>query len=102
IWVLLGIFAFIGSAYRGVALTELRTIFIQPALYYMIYRSLPHKRQTNIHIIDTLIVAGLVVATIGLFQYARGEAIIEAEGGARRLASVYGSPNNVSLFIGRC
>jgi O-antigen ligase len=28
--------------------------------------------------------------------------VIEAEGGARRLASVYGSPNNVALFLGRC
>ena len=39
---------------------------------------------------------------IGLFQFVNGEAIITAEGGARRLASVYGSPNNVGLFLGRC
>jgi O-antigen ligase len=44
----------------------------------------------------------MVVAIIGLYQFVRGEAIITAEEGARRLASVYGSPNNVGLFLGRC
>lgn len=101
-WVILGIIAYFSSAQRDIAFTELRTIIIQPALYYAIFRSLPIHRLKNIHIIDVLIVAGVAVAAIGLIQFLRGEAIIEAEGGARRLASVYGSPNNVSLFLGRC
>ncbi len=37
-----------------------------------------------------------------MFQFVNGQAIITAEDGARRLASVYGSPNNVGLFLGRC
>ena len=52
--------------------------------------------------VDALIIAGLLVAIIGLWQYLNGEAIITAEGGSRRLASVYGSPNNVALILGRC
>ena len=35
-------------------------------------------------------------------MWIRGDAIITAEGGARRVASVYGSPNNVGLILGRC
>jgi len=48
------------------------------------------------------------MAVIGLVTYGRCvltdvcTAVIEAEGGTRRLASVYGSPNNVALFLGRC
>ena len=41
-------------------------------------------------------------AVIGIYLFLRGEAIITAEAGVRRLASVYGSPNNVGLFLGRC
>src|SRR6185369_1085257 len=37
-----------------------------------------------------------------LWQFLQGQSIITAEDGARRLASVYGSPNNVGLFLGRC
>ncbi|MEQ8673417.1 MAG: O-antigen ligase family protein [Aggregatilineales bacterium] len=99
-WMVLGILAFSWSTYRNVAITELRTIIIQPALYYMIFRTLPQDKKSRV--VDMLIFAGVMVATIGLVQYALGESIIEAEGGANRLASVYGSPNNVSLFLGRC
>ncbi|MFN8448348.1 MAG: O-antigen ligase family protein [Anaerolineae bacterium] len=49
-----------------------------------------------------MIIAGVLVAAIGLYQYVRGDSVIAAEGGALRLASVYGSPNNVGLFLGRC
>jgi len=50
----------------------------------------------------TVSYAGLAVGVIGLYQFVNGQAIITAEGGAERLASVYGSPNNVGLFLGRC
>jgi putative inorganic carbon (HCO3(-)) transporter len=42
-----------------------------------------------------------LVAVIGLIQYAFNLNIITAEEGVRRLRSVYGSPNNVGLFLGR-
>ena len=45
--------------------------------------------------------AGVLVAVIGLVQYAFNLNIITAEEGVRRLRSVYGSPNNVGLFLGR-
>src|SRR5690606_14555955 len=53
-------------------------------------------------IVDILLLSGFIVAVIGLWQFGQGEAVITAEAGARRLASVYGSPNNVGLFLGRC
>jgi O-antigen ligase len=41
------------------------------------------------------------VALVGLYQYAFTQDIITAEAGLRRLKSVYGSPNNVGLYLGR-
>jgi O-antigen ligase len=54
-----------------------------------------------LRLIDALLLAGVIVCLVGLYLYVRGEAIITAEEGARRLASVYGSPNNVGLLLGR-
>lgn len=84
-----------------VALTELRTLILEPALFYGLFRALRPNKETLIRFVDALIAAGLLVALIGLLAYLQGEAIITAEGGARRLASVYGSPNNAALLFGR-
>ncbi|MCP4517369.1 MAG: O-antigen ligase family protein, partial [Delftia sp.] len=42
-----------------------------------------------------------VVAMIGLVQFGLGVNVITAEQGFRRLRSVYGSPNNAGLYLGR-
>lgn len=101
-WVVLGILSLLWAAWRGVAITELRVLIIEPALFYLIFRTTALNRADVIRLVDALLAAGFLVAAIGLFQYVRGEAVITAEGAARRLASVYGSPNNVALFLGRC
>jgi O-antigen ligase len=51
--------------------------------------------------VDALMLAGFVVAVVGLIQYTFNINIITAEEGQHRLRSVYGSPNNVGLFLGR-
>jgi O-antigen ligase len=99
---LLGLISVIWAEQRGAAITEWRTLLFEPALFYLILRTTAHDRLTLLRLVDTLLIAGVVVAVIGLFQFANGQAIITAEDGARRLASVYGSPNNVGLFLGRC
>jgi O-antigen ligase len=58
-------------------------------------------RQAVWRIVDFLMLAGVLVAVIGLAQYVFNLNLITAEEGARRLRSVYGSPNNVGLFLGR-
>ncbi|MBL8163237.1 MAG: O-antigen ligase family protein [Anaerolineae bacterium] len=100
-WVVLGCAAFLWSERRGEALTELRMLFIEPAIFYLIFRSTRLSRGQVVRIVDALLLAGLFVAVIGLWQFIQGQAIITAEAGARRLASVYGSPNNVALLLGR-
>jgi O-antigen ligase len=102
VWVTLGIVSLSWATYRGFAITELRTLIIEPALFYLILRSVRFDNQTLLRLVDALLLAGVVVCLVGLYMYARGEAVITAEDGVRRLASVYGSPNNVGLLLGRC
>ncbi len=84
-----------------VAVTELRTLIIEPALFYAIFRALRPDKAILLRMIMALVAAALIVSTIGLVGYFFGDAVITAEGGARRLVSVYGSPNNVGLLLGR-
>jgi O-antigen ligase len=101
-YLLLGVTSLLWTEYRAVAITELRVLFVEPCLFYLMLRTSRLTQQDWLKLVDTLIIAGVAVAVIGLLQYVRGDAIITAEDGARRLASVYGSPNNVGLWLGRC
>jgi O-antigen ligase len=103
--VLFGVLALISLLWAErlpVAITELRKLFIEPLLFYAILRSIKPDKTTLLRLADALLFAGMLVAVIGIYLFLRGEAIITAEAGAQRLASVYGSPNNVGLFLGRC
>ncbi len=86
---------------RGVALREFRVVVLEPALYYLMLRTTCLGRRTRWRIADAFVLGGIVVALIGLYQYAFTDQIITAEAGLRRLKSVYGSPNNVGLYLGR-
>jgi O-antigen ligase len=100
-WVVLGVISLSWATTTTTATTELRTLILEPSLLYLILRSITVNRHTMLRLIDALLLAGVIVCLVGLYLYVRGEAIITAEEGARRLASVYGSPNNVGLLLGR-
>ena len=51
--------------------------------------------------VDGYLLGGVAVAVLGLVWYATGSHVITAEGGLARLRSIYGSPNNVGLYLGR-
>jgi O-antigen ligase len=99
--VLIAFLSLLWSQYPERAITELRQYIIEPAIFYVMIRSIRPQKQTYQQLVDALILAGVLVATIGLAQYVQGQGIITAEAGAKRLASVYGSPNNVGLMLGR-
>jgi O-antigen ligase len=105
-WAVLGFLAVAFSSLfvaevQGVAAREFRVIVLEPALYYLMLRTTPLDRRVRWRIVDAFVLGGTVVALIGLFQYAFTDEIITAEAGLRRLKSVYGSPNNVGLYLGR-
>ncbi len=104
-FVLVSILTLTWSEQRAPALRELRTMIFEPVLFYILLRLTRLERMDWLRLIDTLLIAVVAVCLIGLGQYVHilGDGgIVTAEGGSQRLASVYGSPNNVALFLGRC
>ena len=101
-WVAIGLVSLSWAQYRAQAVTEFRVILVEAALFYLIMRTTTLSHRRLAHLVDTLLIAGVVVSIVGLILFVQGEATITAEAGARRLASVYGSPNNLALFLGRC
>lgn len=85
----------------GVAFTDLRQVVIEPLVVYLVLRTMPLTPRERWRIVDLLILTGAVVALVGLVQIATGTNVILAEGGIPRLRSVYNSPNNAALFLGR-
>lgn len=86
---------------RWAALFELRAVFLLPALYYALLRLARLNNQARQRLVDAFVLGGVGVAAIGLVQYVLGHDVVIAEGGLPRLQSVYYSPNNVGLYLGR-
>jgi O-antigen ligase len=85
-----------------VASNEWRMVILEPALFYFLLRGINPREREMWTILDAFVLGGLVVALYGLWQYGfQQEELITAEGGLLRLRSIYGSPNNVALYLGR-
>ncbi|MEK7325835.1 MAG: O-antigen ligase family protein, partial [Chloroflexota bacterium] len=86
---------------RGVAIREFRVIVLEPALFYLLLRIIPLDEKQIWRIVDFFLLGAVVVAAIGLGNLITGTNLITAEGGVARIRSVFGSPNNLGLFLGR-
>jgi O-antigen ligase len=84
-----------------VATNEWRVVMVEPAVFYFLLRFGRLKEKEWKTILDAFILGGLVVALYGLWQVVTGQDLITAEAGLQRLHSIYGSPNNVALYLGR-
>ncbi len=100
-WVTLGGMAILWSADHSVALTDFRTIFLEPGLFYLIIRIALRSQEGYIRLAKWFVFAGILVAGISLTQYIFGASIITAENDVPRLAGIYGSPNNLALYLER-
>jgi len=89
------------AEYRRFALRELRVVILEPVLFYLMLRTSRTAGKGIWRIVDGLVLGAVVVALIGLVQFGLGVNVITAEEGFRRLRSVYGSPNNAGLYLGR-
>jgi O-antigen ligase len=83
------------------ALFELRSVFLMPAAYYALMRFAPLNGRGRRRIVDGYLLGAIGVALVGVVQVGLGRNLVVAEGGLRRLQSVYPSPNNVGLYLGR-
>jgi O-antigen ligase len=88
------------SVNRGVHIREFRVIILEPALFYFVLRGSQLDEEQRMRLADALLLAGLAVCAVGLYQYVVRADVIVAEG-VRRMRGVYASPNNLSLMLGR-
>jgi O-antigen ligase len=98
---LAAILAGLAAAERWAALFELRAVFLLPALYYGLLRVARLDGMGRQRVVDGWVLGAVGVAFVGLVQYMLGRNVVLAEGGLPRLQSVYYSPNNVGLYLGR-
>lgn len=98
--VLLSLLSPLIATNRGVAIHELRVVVVDSALFYFLIRFSGLSRRQKWRLVDALVLAGLLVSLYGFYQYLFSGDVIVAEG-VRRMRSVYPSPNNLSLFLGR-
>lgn len=102
-FVAVAVLATLTAREQSAAWRELRVIFIEPALFYLILTRSPWAsgRPFSPWLSVDAFVAGAVLASlIGLGQYMTGIGVIEAEG-VRRIRALYGSPNNLALYLDR-
>lgn len=85
-----------------VATNEWRVVIVDSALFYLLLRVLRPSQKEIFTIINAFILSGILISLYGIGQIAFGFAdLITSEGGVMRLQSIYGSPNNVALYLGR-
>ena len=89
------------AEFKGFALREYRLVIVDPLIFYFLLRCTPLDRRAWWRIIDFFVLGAVGVAAYGLYQYVTGTDLITAEGGVMRITSVYGSPNNLALYLGR-
>ncbi|MCA9939475.1 MAG: hypothetical protein KC418_12580, partial [Anaerolineales bacterium] len=89
------------SSRQDVSWNEWRVVIVEPALFYLMLRSTRLQEREWWALLDAFVLGGVVIALIGLGQYALGSNLITAEEGLMRLRATYGSPNNVALYLGR-
>ena len=97
-WVIIAAISILWADYRGEAVRDFRELFLQPFLFYVLLRTSKRTPDLTNKWVLTFIAAGTIVAVASLLT----RSIITAEDGAMRLAGIYGSPNNLALYLLRC
>jgi O-antigen ligase len=94
--------AAVASEYPAPALREWRTVFLASGLFALLLMGVLAGGAPGTR---TLLVIGwlagaTMVASVGLWHFAGGTSVIQAEG-VQRIRAFYGSPNNLALYLER-
>ena len=92
--VLLALLSLIWAEHREQALTELRTLIIEPALFFLMLRLARPNKGTLFRLCAALLFSSVFACLIGLYEVFVTQSPLP-------LKSVYGSPNNLGLLLGR-
>jgi O-antigen ligase len=99
-FLLVSLFSLTASQNIGVSIYALRTVVVEPVLFYLLLREVKLQDEGLLRVVEALIASTVLIALYGLYQYFVSGDVITAEG-VLRIRSVYGSPNNLGLFLGR-
>ena len=104
-WSLIGLIVVGGLSasqadFKVEALRELRMVFLEPVILYLMLRTLKPNATLVWRVADGFVLGAVTIAVIGLLNYVRGN-VFPAEFGFPRIRSVYGSPNNDALYLSR-
>jgi O-antigen ligase len=98
-----GLLATLAAEHAQVAAREFRTVFLGGALVYLLVsraRSPAGRPFSPWPVLDGLVLGAVCVSGIALWQLASGQGLIAAEG-VWRVHALYGSPNNLALYLDR-
>jgi len=86
----------------GVASREFRVVILEAGLFYLLLRTQASRAGGTLYrqLGDALVAGAAIASLIGLWQYFVSGDVITAEG-VRRVRALYGSPNNLALFLER-
>ncbi|MBN1429802.1 MAG: O-antigen ligase family protein [Anaerolineae bacterium] len=84
---------------KGVAVTELRQMVLEPAVAYLVLRTLPFEGRERRRIIDLLMATGVMIALYGFYQFFIDWRNTPA--GFTCLRSTFGTCNNAALYLER-
>ncbi|MCR4406539.1 MAG: O-antigen ligase family protein [Anaerolineae bacterium] len=97
--VALGALSLTWASNFGVASRDFRVVVLESGLCYALLRVVRLNAAQRWRLVDAWLLGALAVSLIGLMQFAAGD-VITAEG-VRRVRGLYGSPNNLALFLER-
>jgi O-antigen ligase len=98
-----GLAATLAAGRRDVAVREFRTVFLGGALFYWVITRVPrlHGRPFSPWpLLNGLTLGGLLVSSLALWQLVSGQGRVAVEG-VWRVRALYGSPNNLALYLDR-
>ena len=90
----------LATEYLRLSLRELRTLIVEPVLFWYLCRAVLRSPGDAAWLVATLVGVTSVVAVAGLFQLMFGGAVTDVQG-VRRVLGTYTSPNHFALLLGR-
>lgn len=98
--VVVGALSLLWAEHGREAAREFRTVVLEAGLCYALLRAMVRDRQELWRVVDAWVLGAGLVAALGLGQWLSGSQVITADG-VSRVRALYGSPNNLALYLGR-
>ncbi|MDP8922651.1 MAG: O-antigen ligase family protein, partial [Chloroflexota bacterium] len=88
----------LATEYLRLSLRELRTLIVEPVLFFFLLRATVRTPVDAGHLVDVLTVVATAVAALAIAQFFVGGAVTEVQG-VRRVHGTYTSPNHLALLL---